>query len=482
MKRYLSLVLSIIVLITTLLSNTSIVLARTGDNDGSSGSGQMGLRFVKETGNLHYEAINKQATSGIKYESVAWIIRMDTTCNSTAPLTVQCTPLKDSNYIRINSTDFVKSDKPNFPNPGQITTIYEMDKDTIMKKLEASPKLRNIKDGQNLYFSTVFRVTHNGVRTPTEYVTLSGIRSAELWANKSGFRQYYDQPIAFSGTGPVKIKLLKVKDKSLIDSSSGKVTAADPTIKTSMTKLVNTKREDEEWPISNATAPITLPKTYVGKSDGKTYKLKCSYLQTMEDESRQKLDCGTAKTGDPNSKKDGNTISRNPFVQPTGNVVTAYYEVQDDITCKCTSSLSIPNSSTVGGEITTPTIGKQVPVVLNVKQATEDQTDWKVALTGVPNVKLKVDVTRTGGSGSPTWVGTPASEINNEINSSSSSSLIPGCFHSGASYLSPKKHIENNNKSELIFSTNSKALLCLIVCTVKLISIRWINTFKGSSS
>ncbi|MCM3293452.1 hypothetical protein M3661_25435 [Paenibacillus sp. MER 180] len=89
-----------------------------GANDGVVGTGQLGLRFDEETGILHYEALNKTAGSGIRFKSVGWILRADTTCDDNEepkppkpkpplkPLTAQCTPLEGDDYVRLEFDEF----------------------------------------------------------------------------------------------------------------------------------------------------------------------------------------------------------------------------------------------------------------------------------------------------------------------------------------------------------------------------------------
>ncbi|GGG20687.1 hypothetical protein GCM10010913_48670 [Paenibacillus aceti] len=76
-KKILNILLCIILIIST-LTNT-VYGASGGSNNGESGTGSLGLSFIKDPndpkyGDLHYEALD---TTGIRYVSVGWIIRKD---------------------------------------------------------------------------------------------------------------------------------------------------------------------------------------------------------------------------------------------------------------------------------------------------------------------------------------------------------------------------------------------------------------------
>lgn len=72
-------------------------------NDGSSGTGSLGLQFLRDSGILHYEALNTTATSGIRYVSVGWIIRKDYKCDdhggNPKPLTANCSPMSGTKDV-----------------------------------------------------------------------------------------------------------------------------------------------------------------------------------------------------------------------------------------------------------------------------------------------------------------------------------------------------------------------------------------------
>ena len=107
-----------------------------GANDGSSGTGSLGLKFDRETGILHYEALNTTATSGIRYVSVGWIIRKDYKCDdhggNPKPLTAKCNPMsgtKDVDYIQLDLQKMIDEKKMTKTDKREGTktrTIYEM--------------------------------------------------------------------------------------------------------------------------------------------------------------------------------------------------------------------------------------------------------------------------------------------------------------------------------------------------------------------
>lgn len=391
-----------------------------GGNDGVGGTGQRGLNFDEKTGILNYEALNKTASSGIRFKSVGWILRADTTCDSKDKLKAQCTPLKGDNYVRLEFDELKKLGKMTEKDivgyqPGKTLTVYDMDAAYIQKLMSEKPALKNIKEGDPLYFSALFKVTLNGGQSylPTIYTTLDGIRGAQPWASKGDFRQYYDQKVYFKGTAPLKIRLVNAKTNGLFDNTTSTVTLDKKTklvleanqIKTPTVRILNGDEYTKDWRIKPTSAQIKIPETYT--HGGKTYKLKCSYQQNIN--STEKLDCKTASKQSPNFLRDKNTLTRNPGIDVGGKWLTLVYEEVEDIPCNCSTTLTIPNSSTIAGEITGDTIGKQIPITINMKQSDASQKDWKSVLEGKSNVKVKVNVTRTGGSGNPNFTGTPTS-------------------------------------------------------------------------
>lgn len=366
-------------------------------SDGGAGSGQRGLSFNAETGALHYEAVNKKASSGIRYVSTGWVIRKDRVCNSTNPLTAQCSIKQGGagKYLEISSSMFSKQPDKDLGD-GTVLTVYDMTESTIRKKLKEGG-FGDIKAETPLFFSAVFQVSINGNLQSTKYYDLASIRSAQPWADKSGFRQYYDQKVTFYGFAPLKVKLIDHKTGQLLETS-------DKTLY----KVENKNRDDGNWPIGSPSGMGTIkyPEVYTTAA-GKAFKLKCSFETDLEDNPPySEVNCGNAKKTIPDLLLDGSHTGRLPQIKMGGTWIVAVYEAQDDITCRCNSTLTIPNSASIGGEVAGATIGKSVPIELNVKQLDEVQKEWKTALTGVTNVKMKVDVQRTGGSGSPTL--TPA--------------------------------------------------------------------------
>ncbi|TQR44228.1 glycine-rich protein [Paenibacillus popilliae] len=415
-RRILNSLLCLLLIITLIPSEVGAAGAG-GGNDGTSGTGQLGLNFLKKTGILHYEALNKTASSGIRFQSVGWILRADATCDSKNKLKAQCTPLQDNNYVRLEFDELeklgkmVKDDKVD-KKTGKTLTVYDMDGVYIQKLMSEKPALKNIKEGEPLFFSALFKVKIDNKLQPTIYTTLDGIRNAKTWASPGDFRQYYDQKVYFNGTAPLKIRLVNARTGNLFDNSEDIVTVDNSNlvvesnqIKASTVRIKNKDEEEtEDWRIQPTSTQVKIPKTYVFK--GKTYKLKCSYQQNIN--STEKLDCKTASKQNPNFLRDGETLTRQPGMDVGGVWLTLVYE-EADVKCNCSTTLTIPNSSTIAGEVTGDTIGKQVPITINMKQSDTALKDWKLALEGKSNVKVKVNVTRTGGSGNPTLTGTPTS-------------------------------------------------------------------------
>ncbi|THF73936.1 glycine rich domain-containing protein [Cohnella fermenti] len=64
--------------------------------------------------------------------------------------------------------------------------------------------------------------------------------------------------------------------------------------------------------------------------------------------------------------------------------------------CACTAKLSIAEK---GGTVTTDTIGRNVPITVNMKASNAEYLKWARYIGTAPTVKVKIAISRTGGSG-----------------------------------------------------------------------------------
>ncbi|MHA0856145.1 hypothetical protein [Paenibacillus sp. CMAA1364] len=433
-KRYLNLFLAIIIIITSLLAQET---AQAAEQE-SDGSIQLGLQFNRDTGDLQLQTVNKKATSGIRYQSVGWVIRTDKTCTGSDVLTSECTPLSDSKYLRINIGDaglVAGEDKDH--TDGTVLSTFTMNADAFKAKVKTSG-ISELKSGQQVRVSTIFRVKIGATLLAQEYTTLSSIRGAQAWANKGGFRQYYDQPITFYSKEEFRVKKVRKSDGVVLDST---INAGG-----SNYLVENPDSPSKKWPGgSPISTPILLTdnantKQY-SKVPGKTYKLVGSYIVNEMD--KVTASYTTATKDAPNWKRASDVVTRKPNVQFGGSTLIALYEESSKIICNCDSELNIPDSSNFGGEVIGAKIGKEVPVNIRTKLSDEDLETWVIAMKTATNTKLKVDIIRTdkgpNNTGAvPIITGSPTTGVANPIDNDD---LIK--YFKGVSSLNYKDNLSN---------------------------------------
>ncbi|MFC4302838.1 glycine rich domain-containing protein [Cohnella boryungensis] len=401
-----------------------------------------GARFLD--GQLIYVTPNKKASSNTRYGTKAFVIRTDTTCTSRNSDTAECTPTKDSNYLRIdlykNTTpaqydtsmwkvedigeceylsQYSEFEEDREKSPLQrdanakrlqkegkcqqaeygasaadavLVAKFEADRQKFEDKLTENKLFEKLSDGMTVYMSTIFLVKEGSstLLTP-EYETLNKIRNARGWANKSYFRNYYDVPVEFKGSYPIIMQYFNESGTSIKDATE--------ILSTYGPKEVDDYSEGmwPAWKYEKAKTKdgkgIVVPDSVTGK-DGKNYFLVCSYVTRISDP--KKMDCSKETDANEFVRFASTQTERNPPVPIGGEYVRGVYTTSPD--CKCFTSATIPNKEKVEGEVPADntTIGQKVTMQVDLQQTDQKSLDdWEKWVVGKKDFKINIRVFRT---------------------------------------------------------------------------------------
>lgn len=402
-------VLLIVMIILSSMNSVLQIVHAMGDNDNSSDKSL--VHFEDDAPhNLVTETDSKAATTNIRYTTVAWIVRLDTTCTDNDPTntspSVQCNPLKDDKYIRLNvGTDFITSRPATSVqcNATETTDCWYM-KGTekrlknkfvlqssalAINKFMLDKNFNSVVEGTTLYFSPIFKVTGDPSKANMEFITLQSIRNAEPWARPEDFRQYYDRDAEFKGLRyPLKVESRFEPNNWTLAPQVPDVTADNP------------DKADKLWSTGPYTKEVVLPNTVT--YSGKVLELSCSYQQPMDDTTNVpcngdavKADGTVVKKGEgPYFVRDGtgSNFTRKPGMAIGGERVVAKYNTVD---CTCSQTVSIPNMSSIGGKVTGSKIAKIVPLQMNMQESALSVQHWDTYLSARSNIQVRVILWRT---------------------------------------------------------------------------------------
>jgi hypothetical protein len=414
-KSFYRIFLIAVIIITAflLIPSPSADAAETGEADDSpvlsSGKYRTGSWFVKtdgdiddkddESGTWKFVTTNRKATTGIKYRTVKFVMRLDTTCkpdnSRSSAFSAQCTPTQggESEYIEFElppeSTETIKRDgyrecayakevgaKLDGCNDELLVSVFSAPAKTIKDLVRKKPGFEEkIKENTKVYFSPIFKVSEYGTLLDKEYKTLADIRSARSWKDKSYFIGYYDVPVEFHSAN-YKFQII-IKDE-----------AGNYLKKTAVYK--DPKGKENYKVGQKPDSAITLDET-ITTSDGKVYTLACSYEQETEDDTN--VTCGTKDK--KFAVKDGSAaLSRKPAMQFGGTDVVGLYKLAD---CKCSQEVTIPNKKDLEGTIAAEktVIGVKVPMQVDLQQTEAELDDWKLWTEGKTDFKLKIRLWRS---------------------------------------------------------------------------------------
>lgn len=344
-----------------------------------------GLNFIEGSGDLTFTSDNKKASSGTRYRTVGWVIRIDDpdtsineglTCDDQghklADVYAQCTPTEGS-YQTIPIGAFKSQDdsvKEYTDESGviRVKTTFVMKGEDVDKYFRDGP-LKDVQENTTVYFNALFQVVENGNLVGPIYETSKGIREARGWADDTGFRQYYDLPVEFHGMSWMQRRILKIQE-------TGEKVEAKPF------------PDETLYKAGDDTKDVRLDSFIEYK--GKSYVLKYSYIQGTNDNTPVYYPAEDPDH-DKYYRRDASLLKRNPMMKAGGIDVIAVYGLPVD--CKCGQSVLIPNKQEIEGKVNTPVLGKQVSMQINFTASSLD--DWKLYLKNRTGIQMKVRLWRT---------------------------------------------------------------------------------------
>ena len=375
-----------------------------------SGKYRTGSWFVEkgdEAGSWYFVTPNKKAKTGIRYRTVKFVMRLDTTCSPPASpgvaLTAQCRPVDSPSdkYVIFdlnNTADVKREDVPECTYATRVgastdgcdqanivVSVFKSTRTQVESLLNGNPTFRDkIRQGTTVYFNSIFKTVRNGALEPGEYTTLVDIRDNTYgWSNKSYFIGYYDVPVEFHGARyKLTIRYLRESDKTPLQADE----IVPPDTADPLGYLV--------YDSTGAVPSSGFPKSIIG-SDGKVYTLKCSYTAPTRDRSTVINSVGCSSSQDPPYRvrlKD--VVRRNPTMAFKGTDVVALYEEAD---CKCFTTATIPNKTTIEGDVPADqsVIGKQVPLQVDLEQTPDELDNWYQWVKGKSDFRIKVRLWRS---------------------------------------------------------------------------------------
>jgi len=167
-------------------------------------------------GNIIFVTTDTKAVTSVRWMTAGFTIRKDASYGN---------PLKDGNYAAIALLPADQSVHNNGNGTYRIT--YMIPKKKVDRALIAAG-LDGIKDGDTIYFNTIFRLKIYGVVQSKSYYSLSGIKHAAGWRNPNDFDEHFDIAIKFdSANYHADVEYISVnnevlKKKRLGDWKAGK--------------------------------------------------------------------------------------------------------------------------------------------------------------------------------------------------------------------------------------------------------------------
>ncbi|GFN31597.1 glycine rich domain-containing protein [Paenibacillus xylaniclasticus] len=391
MKKFLIIVLSILLLIAGVPIEPKIAHAVENKNDQfleTSGEYKTGAWFdnsddPEKAGWFYYITTNKKATSGTRYTTVKFIIRFDDpstttvnegiTCTGDDKLTSECTPLAggSSRYVVLDLSEFKNNSQyindieectyarsigasTDGCNNDIYVTKFALPAAKVVEILKTNPNFNKIKDNTTLYFNPIFKIKIDNVIQPGEYSTLSGIREAKPWSDKSYFRPKYDVPVPYhSAYYPIKVHYLKESDRTSIK--------AETVIK---------GPDGKGFKVTDKTIQVDVPES-IEDSAKDTWVIACSYIKPSID--NKKINCDGS--GDsPYFVRGPEVKKRNPPMYIEGTDVVILYKPAAELDCNCSTQVTIPDKAKLEGVLPKKqsVIGKIVPMKIDFAN-----TDWQ---------------------------------------------------------------------------------------------------------
>ncbi|WP_138756578.1 hypothetical protein, partial [Paenibacillus sinopodophylli] len=374
MKRLLCYIVLLAVVSTTLFSSIGPITVSSKEEGADLDAQKQGVHFVTaeeaadkniggaygvKEGDLLYITINQKAQSNIKYQTAGWMIRKDAVCSDRlkptkeSRLSATCSPTADGKVVELPKDAFFEFDPENYPVAGQpmhVKNVVKMESEVFNEFLKKELSFVDTENGDIIYFSTILQVNRRSALQFPVHKTLQGIRSAESWANRSGFRQYYDMPVEFVAApqnATIKKRLasnMAVElEKDVLDNNNKNGYIAGKPIK-----------------------QVVIPDKIKSSITGKDYKLVCSFVRVVG----KPLPSGCGDTGGaPYYVRSDSTLTRQPTMDKYGiEVFELYKETEDPSDCNCSQAIFIPGQSTIGGKVETSKIGKKVPVQIKMKE------------------------------------------------------------------------------------------------------------------
>ncbi|WP_138756571.1 hypothetical protein, partial [Paenibacillus sinopodophylli] len=359
MKRSISYIMLIVILVTTLLSSVGRITVSAVEIGADVDGQKQGIHFVtpKEAadvkiggkydvveGDLIFISINQKAQSGIKYQTAGWIVRKTRVCSDrdnqtdASKLTATCSPAADGKILELPKDAFKEFKPEEYPVAGQpmhVKNVVTMKADKFEEILKKESTFLGTQNGDTLYFNTIMQVNRYDILQFPVHKTLQGIRSAEFWANKSGFRQYYDMPVEFvGGTENAIIK------KRLASNMT-----------TQLEDDVTDDNGGKGYKLGKPIKQVVIPDKLVSSKTNKEYKLACSFVRTTG----KPLPSGCDDTGgSPYFVRADNVLTRQPTMDMGGiEIFELYKETDVPSDCNCSQAIFIPEQSTIGGKVET---------------------------------------------------------------------------------------------------------------------------------
>lgn len=162
-------------------------------------------------GNIIFETVDTKATSNIRWLTAGFTIRKDRSNGN---------PLKDNDYAMVSLLpDFQEVEDSG---DGIYHITYTIPREKVDRALIRAG-LEEIKDGDTIYFNTVFKIKVNNVIQGKRYYSLSDIKHAAGWRNPNDFNEHFDIGITFhSAKYPVTIEYRTISNELIKEEKIGK--------------------------------------------------------------------------------------------------------------------------------------------------------------------------------------------------------------------------------------------------------------------
>lgn len=400
-KKLISIIMLLLMLFSMIPTNQTVNAVDTGDVDVTGCTGVC-IGFDKN-GDLTFVTNDRAAATPVTYKTVGWYIRMDDpnaspsidgiTCDTDPdPETAQCNPTADGKGSRLMMTDFQEIDRSEYYDSAgikRVKTTFRITAAQVSAKFQLDPILKNVKKNMTLYFNSIFQVYEYGNPVAGEYGSLAGIRGARSWADKSGFRQYFDLDLPFQ-EGPPTVVPNPVTAKFKVQGTGA---VLQPDFKVG------------DYSTDDTTVKYTFPATIT--SGGTIYKFSCSYVESKNDnttmygcpdESSQITSVEDGKTYTAGEyqyflRTGGQPLTRNPGVFLGGTDIIGMYKIPND--CNCSQVTTISNKSTLVAKVDGSVIAQSPSIQIAMSESKSSIDDWDTYLSSRNNIKVKVTLWRT---------------------------------------------------------------------------------------